>query len=112
VWKAYDPRLIVAWPSAEIAVMGGSQAAKVLMQIEVASRKSRGEELTEETKKEMFDKIKNRYDAQTSPYYAASRMWVDAIINPLDTRTWISMGIEAASNAPAERPYNVGVMQT
>ncbi|MFT4779569.1 MAG: acetyl-CoA carboxylase carboxyltransferase component [Flavobacteriales bacterium] len=110
--KAYDPRLIVAWPSAEIAVMGGSQAAKVLMQIEVASRKSRGEELTEETKKEMFDKIKNRYDAQTSPYYAASRMWVDAIINPLDTRTWISMGIEAASNAPAERPYNVGVMQT
>ncbi len=110
--KAYDPRLIVAWPSAEIAVMGGSQAAKVLMQIEVASRKSRGEEITEEKKKEMFDKIKDRYDAQTSPYYAASRMWVDAIINPLDTRTWISMGIEAASNAPAERKYNVGVLQT
>lgn len=110
--KAYDPRLIVAWPSAEIAVMGGSQAAKVLLQIEVASLKSRGEEITDEKKKEIFDRIKNRYDEQTSPYYAASRLWVDAIIDPLETRTWISMGIEAASNAPAEKPYNVGVLQT
>lgn len=110
--KAYDPRLIVAWPSAEIAVMGGSQAAKVLLQIEVASRKAKGEEITDEKKKEIFDTIKNRYDEQTSPYYAASRLWVDAIIDPMETRTWISMGIEAASNAPAEKPYNVGVLQT
>lgn len=110
--KAYDPRLIVAWPTAELAVMGGSQAAKVLLQIEVASLKSKGEEITPEREKELFDRIKARYDAQVSPYYAASRLWVDAIIDPADTRQWISMGIEAASGAPAERPYNVGVLQT
>lgn len=110
--KAYDPRLIVAWPTAELAVMGGSQAAKVLLQIEVASLKAKGEEITPEREKELFDRIKARYDAQVSPYYAASRLWVDAIIDPADTRRWISMGIEAASGAPAERPYNVGVLQT
>lgn len=110
--KAYDPRLIVAWPSAELAVMGGSQAAKVLLQIEVASLKGRGEEITPDREKELYDKIKQRYDEQVSPYFAASRLWVDAIIDPKDTRTWISMGIEAASGAPAERPYNVGVFQT
>ncbi len=110
--KAYDPRLIASWPTAQLAVMGGEQAAKVLLQIEVASLKSRGEEITEEKESELFNRIKDRYDAQSSPYYSASRMWVDAVIDPLDTRTWISMGIEAANNAPAERPYNVGVIQT
>jgi 3-methylcrotonyl-CoA carboxylase beta subunit len=110
--KAYDPRLIVAWPTAEIAVMGGGQAAKVLMQIEVASLKAKGEKLTEAKEKEMFDAIKARYDSQTSPYYAAARLWVDAIISPQETRKIISMGIEAANNAPAEREYKVGVLQT
>jgi 3-methylcrotonyl-CoA carboxylase beta subunit len=110
--KAYDPRLIAAWPSAEIAVMGGAQAAKVLLQIEVASLKAKGEEITKEKEDELYNRIKSRYDQQVSPYYAASRLWVDAIIDPVDTRKWISMGIEAANNAPAERGYNVGVLQT
>lgn len=110
--KAYDPRLIVAWPTAQIAVMGGAQAAKVLMQIEMSSRKAKEQKISAEQEKEMFDEIKNRYDKQTSPYYAASRLWVDAIIDPVETRTWISMGIEAASGAPAKKAYNVGVLQT
>ena len=110
--KAYDPRLIVGWPTAQIAVMGGTQAAKVLLQIEVASLKSKGEEITPEREKEMFDTVKARYDEQTAPEYAASRLWIDAIIDPLDTRKWISMGIEAADHAPIEKPYNVGVIQT
>ncbi len=110
--KAYDPRLIVGWPTAEIAVMGGAQAAKVLLQIEVASMKAKGEKITEERKKELFDKIKNKYDSQINPYYAASRLWIDAIIDPLETRKVISMGIEAANNKPIEKPYNVGVIQT
>lgn len=110
--KAYDPRLIVGWPSAQVAVMGGAQAAKVLLQIEVASMKAKGEEITKEREEELFNKIKDRYDHQTTPYYAASRLWVDAIIDPLDTRKWISMGIEAANQSPAEKPYNVGVIQT
>ncbi|MBM3919996.1 MAG: acyl-CoA carboxylase subunit beta [Sphingomonadales bacterium] len=109
--KAYDPRLIVAWPSAKIAVMGGEQAAKVLLQIEEMSLKSKGEEITPEAKKALLDKITQRYENQTTPYYAASRLWVDAIIDPLQTRTWISMGIQAASQAPV-KPYNVGVIQT
>jgi acetyl-CoA carboxylase carboxyltransferase component len=110
--KAYDPRLIVGWPTAQVAVMGGAQAAKVLVQIEVASLKAKGEEITPEREAELFNKIKDRYDVQTTPYYAASRLWLDAIINPLDTRKWISMGIEAANHAPITRPYNVGVLQT
>ena len=110
--KAYDPRLIVGWPTAQVAVMGGAQAAKVLLQIEVASLKARGEEITAEREEELFQKIKGRYDEQTSPYYAAARLWLDAVIDPADTRTWISMGIEAASNAPAEKKYNVGILQT
>lgn len=109
--KAYDPRLIFAWPSAELAVMGGSQAAKVLLQIEASSLKAKGEVLTPEKETELFDKIKARYDKQVSPYYAASRLWTDAIIDPLDTRTWISMGIEAANHAPIEKPFNLGVIQ-
>jgi len=109
--KAYDPRLIFAWPSAELAVMGGAQAAKVLMQIEAASLKAKGEIVDEVKEKELFDKIKAKYDAQVSPYYAASRLWTDAIIDPLETRTWISMGIEAANHAPIEKKFNLGVIQ-
>ena len=110
--KAYDPRLIVGWPTAQVAVMGGAQAAKVLLQIEVASLKAKGEEITKEREDELYNKIKDRYDSQISPYYAAARLWLDAIIDPADTRKWISMGIEAASNSPAEKAYNVGVIQT
>ncbi len=109
--KAYDPRLIFAWPSAELAVMGGAQAAKVLLQIEASSLKAKGEELTPEKEEELFTKIKARYDKQVSPYYAAARLWTDAIIDPLDTRTWISMGIEAANHSPIEKPFNLGVIQ-
>ncbi len=109
--KAYDPRLIVAWPTAKIAVMGGTQAAKVLMQIQVGSMKKRGEAPTEEAQQTLFDKIKARYDEQTSPYYAAARLWVDAIIDPMETRKVISMGIEAANHAPVA-PFNPGVLQT
>jgi 3-methylcrotonyl-CoA carboxylase beta subunit len=109
--KAYDPRLIFAWPSAELAVMGGAQAAKVLMQIEAASLKAKGEIVDEVKEKELFDKIKAKYDTQVSPYYAASRLWTDGVVDPLDTRTWISMGIEAANHAPIEKPFNLGVIQ-
>ncbi len=110
--KAYDPRLIVAWPSAEIAVMSGASAAKVLLQIEVASLKSRGEEITEEREKELYDTIKNRYDEQISPYYAGSRLWIDAIIDPAKTREVLSLGIGMANHKKAEKSYNVGVIQT
>jgi 3-methylcrotonyl-CoA carboxylase beta subunit len=109
--KAYDPRLIVAWPSAELAVMGGAQAAKVLMQIEAASLKAKGEVVDEVKEQELFDRIKARYDAQVSPYYAAARLWTDAIIDPLETRIWISMGIEASNHAPIEKKFNLGVIQ-
>lgn len=109
--KAYDPRLIVAWPTAKVAVMGGAQAAKVLTQIQVASLKAKGEAPNPETEKALFEKIKGRYDEQTSPYYAAARLWVDAIIDPARTRRVISMGIEAANHAPIER-FNPGVIQT
>lgn len=110
--KAYDPRLIVAWPSSKIAVMGGQQAAKVLLQIEKARLKGQGETITEEVEKELLDKIHKSYEAQTKPEYAAARLWTDAIIDPLDTRRWISMGIEAANQAPIERNFNPGVLQT
>ena len=109
--KAYDPRLIAAWPSAELAVMSGNSAAKVLLQIETASLKKQGEKITHEKEAELFDAIKSRYDEQTSPYYAAARMWTDGVINPLETRTWISMGIEAANHAPIEKQFNMGIIQ-
>ncbi len=109
--KAYDPRLIAAWPSAELAVMSGNSAAKVLLQIETASLKKKGEEITPEKEAELFEKIKSKYDKQISPYYAAARIWTDGVINPLDTRTWISMGIEAADHAPIEKKFNLGVIQ-
>jgi acetyl-CoA carboxylase carboxyltransferase component len=110
--KAYDPRLIVGWPTAEIAVMGGEQAAKVLLQIELSSLKSKGEKISKEKEKELFSAIKNKYDSQIKPYYAASRLWLDAIIDPKDTRKWISIGIEAANNNPITEDYKTGVLQT
>ena len=91
--------------------MSGNSAAKVLLQIEKASLLKKGEVITPEKEEELFSKIKDRYDNQVSPYYAASRLWTDAIIDPLDTRTWISMGIEAANHAPIEKPFNMGVLQ-
>jgi len=109
--KAYDPRLIVAWPSAQLAVMSGDAAAKVLLQIETASLKKQGEEITPEKEAALYDKIKSRYDNQISPYYAAARIWTDGVINPLETRTWISMGIEAANHAPIEKKFNLGLLQ-
>ncbi|MCH7785212.1 MAG: acyl-CoA carboxylase subunit beta [Bacteroidetes bacterium] len=109
--KAYDPRLIVAWPSAALAVMSGNSAAKVLLQIETASLKKAGKKITKKEEEDLFNKIKTRYDMQISPYYAASRIWTDAIIDPLDTRSWISMGIEAANHAPIKKPFNLGVIQ-
>jgi 3-methylcrotonyl-CoA carboxylase beta subunit len=110
--KAYDPRLIVAWPNAKIAVMGGEQAAKVLLQIEEASLKAKGLEVDELKHNDLLKKITDRYNRQMSPYYAASRLWVDAIIHPKDTRKWISMGIEAANNAPIQRDFRPGVIRT
>jgi acetyl-CoA carboxylase carboxyltransferase component len=110
--KAYDPRLIYAWPTAQLAVMSGSSAAKTLLQIQVASLKSKGQEVTPEAEKALLDKITQQYEAQLSPYYAAARLWIDGIIDPIETRTTISMGIEAANHAPIEKRYNVGVIQT
>ncbi|HAQ71870.1 MAG TPA: methylcrotonoyl-CoA carboxylase, partial [Flavobacteriales bacterium] len=110
--KAYDPRLIYSWPTANLAVMSGKSAANTLLQIEVASLKSKGEEITDEKKKELLDRITKRYEEQTSSYYAAARLWVDGIIDPLDTRMIISTGIDMASHEQNVKPYNVGVIQT
>ena len=110
--KAYDPKLIVGWPTAEIAVMGGEQAAKVLLQIELASLKTKGEKISKEKEKELFENIKSKYDSQIKPYYAASRLWLDAVIDPVDTRKWISLGIEAANNNSLIEDYKTGVIQT
>jgi len=110
--KAYDPRLIYAWPSAKIAVMGGAQAAKVLVQIEQASLKAKGETITPEKEAELLKEITDRYNTQTTPYYAASRLWVDGVIDPLETRKVISMGIEAANQSPIKKQFNVGIIQT
>lgn len=109
--KAYDPRLIYAWPSAQLAVMSGASAAKTLLQIKVATLKAKGEEIAKEDEEKLLKEIEDRYNEQLSPYYAASRLWVDGIIDPLETRKVISMGIEAADHAPVEK-FNVGVIQT
>lgn len=109
--KAYDPRFIYAWPSAKIAVMGGEQAAKTLLQIQVASLKSKGQVITPEEEARLLKEITDKYNAQTTPYYAASRLWVDDIIDPADTRIRIAEGIKAANNAPIEQAFNVGVFQ-
>ncbi|MBK87114.1 MAG: methylcrotonoyl-CoA carboxylase [Flavobacteriaceae bacterium] len=109
--KAYDPRLIIAWPTAELAVMSGSSASKVLLQIEKASLEKQGQKITEQQELEILSNIKEKYEAQISPYYSAARLWTDAIIDPLETRNWLSMGIEAANNAPIEKKFNLGVIQ-
>lgn len=109
--KAYDPRFIYAWPNAKIAVMGGEQAAKTLLQIQVAALKSKGEVIDPEKEKELLKEITDRYTAQTSAYYAAARLWVDEIIDPLETRKVISEGIAAANHAPIEHSFNTGVFQ-
>ena len=109
--KAYDPRFIYAWPTAKIAVMGGEQAAKTLLQIQVAGVKAKGETITAAEETELLNKIKDKYEQQTSPYYAAARLWVDAIIDPADTRRYIAEGI-AASNHNAHIPdLKTGVFQ-
>ena len=110
--KAYDPRLIVAWPSAELAVMGGKQAAKVLLQIEKASLKKKNIPLTKKQEEEILKEIVSKYKEQTSPYYAAARLWTDAVIDPIKTRKWISIGIQAANHAPIKKRFNMGVVQT
>lgn len=110
--KAYDPRLIFSWPTAQMAVMSGNSAAKTLLQIKVAAAKSAGEPLSEEQEREYLKKITDRYDQQLSPYYAAARLWVDGVIDPLQTRKVISTGINAADHAPIKEKYNVGVIQT
>jgi 3-methylcrotonyl-CoA carboxylase beta subunit len=110
--KAYDPRLIFAWPSAQIAVMGGAQSAKTILQIQTATLKAKGKEFSEEEENALLKKITDRYNEQMSAYYAAARLWVDAIIDPLETRKWISMGIEMANHAPIEKQFNVGIIQT
>ncbi len=110
--KAYDPRLIYAWPTAKLAVMSGASAAKTLLQIQVATLKAKGKSLSLEAQNELLTEITERYDAQLSPYYAAAHLWTDGIINPLDTRRIISAGIEAANHAPVTKAFNVGVIQT
>jgi 3-methylcrotonyl-CoA carboxylase beta subunit len=110
--KAYDPRLIYAWPTAKIAVMGGAQAAKVLVQMQSAGLKAKGEAVDQQKEDELLKQTTDRYNSQTTPYYAAARLWVDGIIDPLETRKVISMGIEAANHAPIEKAFNVGIIQT
>jgi 3-methylcrotonyl-CoA carboxylase beta subunit len=109
--KAFDPRLIVAWPGSKMAVMGGEQAAKVLLQIEKNKLKKEGEKIDPKKEKILHQEIKSRYEEQTRAYYAAARLWTDAIIDPVDTRQWISTGIKAANHAPIERQFNMGLLQ-
>jgi len=109
--KAYDPRLIFAWPGSKIAVMGGDQAAQVLLQIEKSKRKKEGENISQKKEKKLLNEIKSQYEKQTQAYYAAARLWTDAIIDPLETRKWISIGIDAANNAPIEKKFNMGLIQ-
>ncbi|AZQ62126.1 acyl-CoA carboxylase subunit beta [Flammeovirga pectinis] len=109
--KAYDPRLMLAWPTSQIAVMSGKSAATTLLQIKIATLKGQGKELSKEDEKELFDEIKTKYDSQLSPYYAASRLWIDEVIAPNETRKYLSLGIEAANHAPIEKRFNVGVIQ-
>jgi acetyl-CoA carboxylase carboxyltransferase component len=109
--KAYDPRLIVAWPTAQIAVMSGASAAKTLLQIRVSALKTKGQKITKEEEAALLKEITDRYNDQLSPYYAAARLWVDQVIDPSETRRYIAAGIEAANHAPVEK-FNVGVIQT
>ena len=110
--KAYDPRFIFGWPSAKIAVMGGSQAAKTLLQIQVSSRKAKGEEVSKEEEQKLLEEISKRYEDQTNAYYAAARLWIDAVIDPAETRNCISASLETANNAPINKEFKTGVIQT
>jgi 3-methylcrotonyl-CoA carboxylase beta subunit len=110
--KAYDPRLIYSWPTAQMAVMSGAAAANTLLQIKVAGLKKKGLEISPEDEKELLNEITSKYNEELSPYYAASRLWVDGVIDPRETRKVISMGIEAANHAPITERFNVGVIQT
>ncbi|MEP1890813.1 MAG: carboxyl transferase domain-containing protein, partial [Cyclobacteriaceae bacterium] len=110
--KAYDPRLIYAWPTAQMAVMSGKSAANTLLQIKISSLKAKGKEISEDEKQALLSEIGESYNKKLSPYYAASQLWVDGIIDPMQTRKVISVGIEAANHAKIEKPMNVGVIQT
>jgi acetyl-CoA carboxylase carboxyltransferase component len=109
--KAYDPRLIISWPGSKMAVMGGEQAAQVLLQIEKSKLEKQGKTIDPKKEKQLLDKIKSKYEKQTHAYYAAARLWTDAVINPLETRKWISLGIAAANHAPIKKKFNMGVLQ-
>ena len=109
--KAYDPRLIISWPGSKMAVMGGEQAAQVLLQIEKSKLKKEGKIIDPKKEKQLLDKIMSKYKKQTHAYYAAARLWTDAVINPLETRKWISLGIAAANHAPIKKKFNMGVLQ-
>lgn len=109
--KAYDPRLIYAWPTAQLAVMSGNSAAKTLLQIRISALKTQGKTISKEEEEQLLKEITARYNDQLSPYYAAARLWVDGVIDPLQTRYVISTGITAANQAPVEK-FNVGVIQT
>jgi acetyl-CoA carboxylase carboxyltransferase component len=110
--RAYDPRLVLAWPTAKIAVMGGQQASKVLKQIRVRQLEKQGEELSDEEEQELLSRIQDRYEEQTTPYYAAARLWVDALIDPVDTRSWLSTGLDMVDHNPELERFNPGVLQT
>jgi acetyl-CoA carboxylase carboxyltransferase component len=110
--RAYDPRLVLAWPTAKIAVMGGTQASKVLKQIKVRQLEKQGEEFSEEDEQELLSKIQDRYEEQTTPYYAAARLWVDALIDPVDTRDWLARGLYMVDHNPELGRFNPGVIQT
>jgi acetyl-CoA carboxylase carboxyltransferase component len=109
--KAYDPRFIYCWPSAKIAVMGGDQAAKTLLQIQKAAHTASGKSMTEEEEKKLLSEIQQKYAAQSSPYYAAARLWVDEIIEPMKTRMYISASIEAADHNPHIDEFKTGLLQ-
>jgi 3-methylcrotonyl-CoA carboxylase beta subunit len=110
--KAFDPRLIVAWPTAEMAVMSGAAASKTLVQIKVGSLKAKGKILSDEDEKVMLEEIQAKYAEELSPYYAAARLWIDAVIDPLETRNVLSMGIEMANEKQIDERFNVGIIQT
>ncbi|MFB6272960.1 MAG: acyl-CoA carboxylase subunit beta [Salinibacter sp.] len=110
--RAYDPRLVLAWPTAKIAVMGGTQASKVLKQIKVRQLEKQGEELSEEDEQELLSEIQDRYEKQTTPYYAAARLWVDALIDPVNTRDWLARGLNMVDHNPQLERFNPGVIQT
>ncbi len=109
--RAYEPRLMLAWPTARIAVMGGKQAAQTLLQVQLGKLERQGKTLSEMEKQQLLEEITSRYEAQMSPYYAAARLWVDALIDPIETRRWLSLGIEMADHNAEFMPFNPGILQ-